>query len=163
MYAMRKDAGATMLEMVATIAILGILALGALQIVTNVTEGWLQVRNESASAENIQAALTRITHEIGSMDTKRPYTFTSTSITYYYKADAAQSIIQLSGTNLLLNGNVLLNNLISGSGFQVTAPNYSVNPAAPVGIQLSVQVTGASATVTKTYTAKIELNTQRFQ
>ncbi len=132
---------------------------------TNSVEGLLQARNESAAAENVQAAMTRITHEIANMDIKRAYTFGSTSITYYYRADPAQSTIRLTGQNLQLNGNTLLNNVVPGTGFSVTAPNYisSPNPAVPVGITISVRVPGAKATVTKTYSANIELNTQRFQ
>lgn len=158
-----RESGTTLIEVVVTVAILGILAAGALAMLTNSVQGMLQSRDESAAAENVQAALTRITHEIANMDIKRSYTFGSSSMAYYYKTDASQSTIQLSGSNLLLNGNILLNNVVSGTGFSVTAPNYLTSPAVPVGITLSVRVAGAKATVTKTYTVKIELNTQRFQ
>lgn len=161
--ARRTDTGATLLEVVITIAILGIVAAGSMQMLTNSVQGWLQSRNESTAAENVQAALTRITHEIANMDTKRAYTFTSTSITYFYRTDVAQSTIQLSGTNLQLNGNTLMNNVVAGSGFAVTAPNYISSPAVPVGISLSIRIAGARTTVTRTYTTRIELNTQRFQ
>jgi len=159
----KSERGATLIEVIITLVILSTVAAGSLAILFNVVEGMIQERNIAAAEENIQAALTRITHEIANMDTKRGYTFAASSITYYYRADAAQSTIQLSGTNLQLNGNTLLNNVVSGTGFAVTAPNYITSPAVPVGITLSVRVTGAKVTATKTYTAKIELNTQRFQ
>ncbi|WP_243358216.1 PulJ/GspJ family protein [Fundidesulfovibrio terrae] len=158
-----SERGATLLEVIITLVILSMVAAGSLAILFNIVEGMIQERNVSAAEENIQGALTRITHEIANMDTKRAYTFAASSITYYYRTDATQSTIQLSGTNLQLNGNTLLNNVVSGTGFAVTAPNYTTSPAVPVGISLSVQVKGARITVTKTYTAKIELNTQRFQ
>lgn len=159
-----QERGVTLLEMAVSLAVLGILAVGALSILPNVMQGALLTRNSAASAENIQAALTRITHEVANIDTKRAYTFTSTAITYYYRAEAAQNTIQLTGTNITLNGNVLLNNVVSGSGFQVTAPNYiTPSPAIPVGIRIQVQVPALAGTVTKTFTTKIELNTQRFQ
>lgn len=155
-----SERGATLLEVIITLVILSMVAAGSLAILFNIVEGMIQERNVSAAEENIQGALTRITHEIANMDTKRAYTFAASSITYYYRTDAAQSTIQLSGTNLQLNGNTLLNNV---TAFTVTAPNYTASPAVPVGISLSAQVKGARITVTKTYTAKIELNTQRFQ
>jgi prepilin-type N-terminal cleavage/methylation domain-containing protein len=158
-----SERGVTLLEVIITLVILSMVAAGSLAILFNVVEGMIQERNVSAAQENIQAALTRITHEIANMDTKRAYTFGSSSITYYYRDDASTSTIMLSGTNLLLNGNTLLNNVVSGTGFSVTAPDYLASPAVPVGITLSVRVTGAKVTVTKPYTMKIELNTQRFQ
>lgn len=160
MNARRTETGATLLEVVITIAILGIVAAGSMQMLTNGVEGWLQSRNESTVAENVQAALTRITHEVNNMDTKRAYSFAATSITYFYRTDAAQSTIQLSGTNLQLNGNTLMNNV---TAFAVTAPNYIASPAVPVGISITVRIVGARSTVTRTYTTRIELNTQRFQ
>jgi len=159
----RGQSGVTLFEMIATLVVMSIVAAGALTLLPTVMRGTLLVRNAAASAENIQAALTRITHEVANIDTKRAYTFTSTAITYYYRAEVAQSTIQLTGTTITLNGNVLLNNVVSGSGFQVTAPNYIASPAVPVGITINAQVPVLSGTATKTFTTKIELNTQRFQ
>jgi len=159
----RKQGGTTLIELVVVLLVLGVVMAGALSILPDAVRGMLLVRDESAAAENIQAALTRITHELSNMDTKRSYSFGSTSITYYYRAEAAQSTLQLSGTNLVLNGNVLLDNLVSGSGFQVTSPNYIASPAVPAGVTLKVLVPSLEGTVTKTYTTKIEFNTQRFQ
>ncbi|MFP5220715.1 MAG: type II secretion system protein J [Acidobacteriota bacterium] len=158
-----QERGVTLLEMAVSLAVLGILAVGSLSILPNVMQGALLARNAAASAENIQAALTRITHEVANIDTKRAYNFTSTAITYYYRAEASQNTIQLTGTTITLNGNVLLNNVVSGSGFQVTAPNYIASPAIPVGIRIQARVPTLDGTVTKSFTTKIELNTQRFQ
>jgi len=155
----RPDSGMTLLEVVATVAILGVVAVGSLAMLANSVQGLIQARNESAAAENVQAALTRIIHEIVNMDTKRAYTFGSSSITYYYRTDATQSTIQLSGTTVQLNGNTLLNNVIAGTGFTVAGPPGTNPPA----ITITVQVVGAKATVNKTYSTSIELNTQRFQ
>jgi type II secretory pathway pseudopilin PulG len=158
------ERGATIIEVILTVAILGIVIAGPIGFLANIIDGFIFERNISAAEENIQAALTRITHEVANMDTKRSYTFGSSSITYYYKNNAAQTTILLSGTNILLDGNILLNNVLSGTGFAVTAPNYIASPATPAGITIRAQVTGADKlTVTKTYTARIELNTQRFQ
>ncbi|MFZ5428302.1 MAG: PulJ/GspJ family protein [Thermodesulfobacteriota bacterium] len=159
----RNQGGGTLLEMTAVLAVLGVVMAGALSILPDAVRGMILARDESAAAENIQAALTRITHEVSNMDTKRPYSFTSTSITYYYRNEGVQSTISLSGTNLTLNGNVLLGNLVSGSGFQVSSPNYIASPAVPAGVTLNVRVPGLNGMVTKTYTTKIEFNTQRFQ
>ncbi len=153
----------TLFEVAATLAVMGILAAGAASVLTGAVEGALESRNQSTSAENIQAALTRITHEIANMDIKRSYSFNSTSISYYYRASGSQSTIQLSGTNLLLNGQVLLSGLVSGSGFQVTAPNYITSPAVPAQVSLTVQVPTVGGSVSRTFTAKISLNTQRWQ
>lgn len=155
----RNDTGTTLLELIAALVILGTVAAGALAILTNVTQGMIQTRTESAVAENVQAALTRITHEIANMDIKRAYSFGSSSISYYYRTDGAQSTIQLSGTTLQLNGNTLLNNLVSGTGFAVTAPA----PTTPAGITITVRIVGPKSTVNKSFTTSIELNTQRFQ
>jgi prepilin-type N-terminal cleavage/methylation domain-containing protein len=160
-----SERGTTLLEVIVTLVLVSMVAAGGLAILTNIVEGMIQERNVSAAEENIQGALTRITHEIANMDTKRGYSFPTNGITYYYRDDAAQSTIQLSGTNLLLNGNTLLNNVVSGTGFVITQPDYkpASGPAVPLGITLTVQVKGATTTVNKSYTAKIELNTQRFQ
>jgi type II secretory pathway pseudopilin PulG len=149
--------------MITVTLVLGIVAVGTLTMLTNSVQGMVLARNEATAAENIQAALTRITHEVANMDTKRAYAFTSNSITYYYKSDVAQSSISLSGNTIQLNNNVLLNNLPNSGGFSVTAPNYSVSPAVPVGITINANVPTLSGTVTRAYTARIELNTQRFQ
>lgn len=159
----RNDRGVSLIETIVVVTILGAVAVGSLTFLHRATQGMLLARNEAAAAENVQAALTRITHELANMDTKRAYTFTSTSITYYYRNEASTSTLALSGTNLTLNGNVLLGNVVSGSGFQVTAPNYIASPAVPVGIRIQVNVPAVTGTVTKTYSTKIELNTQRFQ
>jgi len=157
------QSGVTLLEMIATLVVMSIVAAGALTLLPAVMRGTLLARNAAASAENIQAALTRITHEVANIDTKRAYTFTSTAITYYYRAEATQNTIQLTGTTITLNGNVLLNNVVSATGFQVTAPNYIASPAVPVGITINAQIPVLSGTATKAFTTKIELNTQRFQ
>lgn len=155
--------GATLIEVITVTLVLGIVAAGSLTMLANSVQGMVEARNEATAAENIQAALTRITHEVANMDTKRAYTFAANSITYYYKNDAAQSNIRLSGNTILLNNNVLLNNLPNAGGFAVTAPNYSTSPAVPVGVTINANVPTTDGTVTRTYTARIELNTQRFQ
>jgi type II secretory pathway pseudopilin PulG len=157
--AIRNNTGTTLLELVVALVILGTVAAGALAILTNVTAGMIQTRTESAVAENVQAALTRITHEIVNMDIKRAYSFGSSSITYYYRTDGAQSTIQLSGTTLQLNGNTLLNNVVAGTGFAVTAPTSTT----PTGITITVLMVGPKSSVNKSFTTSIELNTQRFQ
>lgn len=155
--------GATLIEVITVTLVLGIVAVGTLTMLTNSVQGMVVARNEATAAENIQAALTRITHEVANMDTKRAYTFSSNSITYYYRDDAAQSNIRLSGNTILLNNNILLNNLPNSGGFSVTSPNYSTSPAVPVGITINANVPTINGTVTRAYTARIELNTQRFQ
>ncbi|WP_243439345.1 prepilin-type N-terminal cleavage/methylation domain-containing protein [Fundidesulfovibrio soli] len=158
--ARKTERGFSVLEVVVTVVILAIVAAGGLGIMANVTQGFLQERAVSAAAENAQAALTRIIHEVSNLDTKRSYSLASNTITYYYRTDASQSTIQRTGTNLLLNGNTLLNNV---TAFTTTAPNYGASPAVPAAVSIQVQIVGPKATVTKTYTAKIELNSQRFQ
>ncbi len=149
-----------MLEVAAAVAILGIVAASALGILANVTQGFMQARAETAAAENAQAALTRIIHEVANIDTKRSYSLAGNVITYYYRTDATQSTIQRTGTNLQLNGNTLLSNV---TAFTTTQQNYGTSPAVPAAVSMQVQVVGPKDTVTKTYSAKIELNSQRFQ
>lgn len=159
--ARKNQSGTTLLEVAATLAIMGILAAGATAIIFNTVEGSLSARNQSASAENIQGAITRITHEIANLDIKRSYTFGASSIAYYYRSDANQSTIQLSGSTITLNGNVLLTNV---TGFQVTAPNYITSPAVAPQVRITVNVPRADGTtVSRVFTAKISLNTQRWQ
>lgn len=154
--------GFSLLEMAVTLAILGIAATGALGIMANITQGMMQERAESAAAENAQAALTRIIHEVANIDTKRDWSLTGNVIRGYYRTDANQTTIQLSGTNLQLNGNTLLNNVVAGTGFSVTPPSYG-STTTPVAVTIRTQVVGPKDTVTKIYTTKVELNTQRFQ
>jgi len=157
------EKGTTLLEMAAVLVILGMVAAGATAMLTNAAEGMINSRNASTSAEEIQAAFTRITHEITNADTKRGYDFTGNSISYYYRNSAAQTTIQLSGTNLLLDGNILLNNVQSNTGFSVTPPNYGVTPGVPVRVTLIVNVPMVTGVVQKTYSTRIEVITQRFQ
>ena len=160
MHGMEHERGYSLVEVVFTLVILGMVAAGAVGLLVNVTEGFMQARAESTAAENAQAALTRIIHEVANLDTKRSYSLLSNTITYYYRTDVAQSTIQLSGTNLQLNGNTLLNNVV---GFTTTKQDYGVSPATPAAVSIQVQIVGPKVTVTKTYSAKIELNAQRFQ
>ena len=156
-----KQNGFTLLEVIVTTVILGMAAVAVLGFFTRAVEGMLLTRNETAAEENIQAALTRITHEVANLDTKRAYSFSSNTITSYYRTDAATTTIVRAGTTITLGGNILLNNVVNAaSGFTVTQPTspYSVT------VSISVQVPGLrGATTTKTYSTVINLNTQRFQ
>ena len=157
--------GTTLLELVVTLIILGIVAAGALPVLMNVVEGWILARNEAAAEENIQAALTRITHEIANADTKRLSStwISSNVVTYYYRTESSQTVIRLNGTNLQINNNTLLGNVVSGTGFVATQQNFGATPPTPVVVQLTVRVNTVSGTINKMYNTNIALNTQRFQ
>ncbi|MBI4805760.1 MAG: prepilin-type N-terminal cleavage/methylation domain-containing protein [Desulfovibrio sp.] len=163
--ARENQRGTTLIELIVTLVILGIVAAGALPVLMNVLQGWLLAKNEAAAEENIQAALTRITHEIANADTKRLTSswISSNVLTYYYMTDVSQTIIQLNGTNLQINNNTLVGNVVSGTGFVATQQNFGANPPTPVVIQLTVRVPTWKGNVNKTYNTNIALNTQRFQ
>jgi prepilin-type N-terminal cleavage/methylation domain-containing protein len=160
--------GMTLLEMVLTLIVLGMLAVGASAILYNGVLGALQTRNDTATAENAQAALTRIAHEIANINTKANYSIDTTNmiLTYYYRTDGSQSVITRTGTNITIQANgggtyTLMNNVTNAAaGFTVSQP-YSA-----YSVQISIQVAVPSAygtAVSKTYTTVVDLNDQRFQ
>jgi len=151
-----KQRGFTLLEIVITLVIVGFAAVGVSALLTNVVTGMLYTRSASASAENIQAALTRITHELANMDTQRSITWGASSVTYYYKQDASTTTIQLTGSALQLNGNTLLDNV---TAFSISRPANSVS----VSVSMTVNVPTQNGTTPKVFSTYINLNTQRFQ
>lgn len=157
MIAMEKSQrGFTLIEVITTLVVLSLLGMGAANLLANVAQGMLQTRNATAAAENIQAALTRITHELANMDSQRAFTISASSATYYYKADVAQTTIQLSGTNLQLNGNTLLNNV---TAFALARAGNSID----VTVSMTVRIPTLTGTTSKVYATVVNLNTQRFQ
>jgi prepilin-type N-terminal cleavage/methylation domain-containing protein len=164
----KYNGGFTLLELIATLVVFGMMAVGVTAILTQGVEGALQTRNDTATAENAQAALTRIAHEIANINTKENYTIDTTNmiLTYYYRTDGSQSVIERTGTNITIQANggatyTLLNNVTNAAaGFTVSQP-YS---AYSVQISLQVAVPSAYGTAkTETYTTVVDLNDQRFQ
>ena len=154
-----SENGFTLFEVVVTLIILGIVAGGAVSLFTNVVEGMILTRNATASAEKIQTALTRITHELAGANLAVQSSVVSggNTLSYYYATDPTLYTVQRSGTNLTLNGNVLLDNIVNnGTGFTAAQNVYSVT------ITINVLVPMVSGTTAKTYTTVIDLNSQRF-
>ncbi len=150
--------GFTLLETIVTLVIVALSAVAIIDLFTNVVSGMIYSRSASASAENIQAALTRITHELANMDTKRNFTLASNSVTYYYRQDANASTIQLTGSNLELNGNTLLNNV---TAFSLAKPANSISVS--VSMTVNVPTPTPGTTTSKVFSTYVNLNPQRFQ
>lgn len=148
--------GFTLLETVVTLVIVGFAAVSISAMLTNVVNGMLYARSASASAENIQAAMTRITHELANMDTQRAITWGGNSVTYYYRTDAATTTIQLNGSTIQINNNTLLDNV---TAFSLTFTQGNI----AVAVSLTVNVPTPTATTAKTFSTFVNLNMQRFQ
>lgn len=156
-----RQNGFTLLEVVVVTLLVGLAAVSVTAFFTKAVEGALFTRDVTAAQENIQAALTRVTHEVANLDTKRAYSFANNAIVYYYRDESTQTTIARSGTLLQINGETLLDNVVnSTAGFTVTQPinAYSIT----VSLSVNIPVLNASS-VTKTYSTVINLNTQRFQ
>lgn len=156
---MRKhQQGFTLLETVVTLVIVSLSAVAIIDLFTNVVSGMLYARSASASAENIQAALTRITHELANLDSKRNFTLSSSSVTYFYRQDANASTIQRTGSTLQLNGNTLLDNV---TAFALAKPANSISVS--VSMTVNVPTPTPGTTTSKVFSTFVNLNPQRFQ
>ena len=154
-----SEKGFTLFELIVTLIILGVVAGGATSLFSNVVEGMILTRNVTTSEEKIQTALTRLTHELANANLKVnndevvPGRGTGTTFSYYYANDPTPYTVQLTGSNLTLNGNVLLDNV---TGFTTAQNGYSAS------FTVNVLVPTVHGATPKSYSPVIDLSTQRF-
>jgi prepilin-type N-terminal cleavage/methylation domain-containing protein len=163
-----KNSGFTLIEIVATMVIVGLVAVAGWSILSNIVEGTLNTRYATAAAEKIQSAFMRISLELANADRTRSITVDNVNkkITYYYQSDSTQSAIQLSGTNLQLVGPSSTGTLVDKVD-TATGITLSALPAAgaPFSITLTIPVLVPrwdQTTVSRSYSTTIDLNPNRF-
>jgi prepilin-type N-terminal cleavage/methylation domain-containing protein len=120
-----RQKGFTLIEVILSIVIIGILAVFMSTGIARIIEGYLFSRDNADTALNAQVALTRVIKEFKSIHTVT--TGTGTSITYdYYRYDMnnpegilANRTLSWAGSSapLMLGGNTLADNI---SDFEIT-------------------------------------------
>jgi prepilin-type N-terminal cleavage/methylation domain-containing protein len=92
--------GFTLIELIAVLIIIGVISIGIYSLLANIVNGFNHTRYVTDYTENLQIALTRITHEVANINTTKTYTISQSSITYYYGSDSNTSNISFSGSNI---------------------------------------------------------------
>ena len=147
--------GFTLIEIIAVLVILSILFVGIFPILSNAVKGFNQAKNVTDYTETVQSALTRISHEMANINTKKALSISNNSIIYYFGTDSSPSTVSLSGSNLTLNDYTILSNV---SSFIITKPS---DPR--VDITITSTIPDVDGAISRSFTIKTDLNPERFQ
>lgn len=136
-----KGAGFTLVEIIITLIILGIVVVIPFAAYLNSVRSHMDAKQNYAEAQKAQAAMMRITLE---MQNASSITASNNIISYTYIPDSTKRTISLTGSNLNLHKEsdkkdyALTDNLISETGFTAS---YSSNL---LSLTLSVNLTNGS-------------------
>lgn len=107
--------GFTLIEIIATLVLVGIIVALVGAGVARIVEGLFFTRMNAATVQKGQVAATRLVNEFKNISSVAFGTST-TSIIYYKKGATGSQTVQRSGSTLLLNGDTLTDNV---AGFQL--------------------------------------------
>jgi len=146
---LRSRSGFTLIELVGSIVILGLLALiGTLGII-NVIDGYRFAANNAELSQKAETALMRMTIELSYLVTNGILSGTATSINYRsdFGSGNEDHTLSLSGSQIQLD-TITLTDLVDGGGFQLlyyaSDGVTQVSPASAKIIGISLTLRGAN-------------------
>ena len=165
----RAGGGFTLIEVIATLVIVGMLAVFGTSMLSNVIQGYNSARNADEVVQKAQMALQRMTVEFSQI-VPQYATGSATSITYNYNGEP-NSIISQSGNRIVYQYNgtsyTLLDGVAAGSlrftyftNYNSTAMTSFANNANVnlVGITFNMQGDDTSIGVNQAYSTRVKLN-----
>jgi prepilin-type N-terminal cleavage/methylation domain-containing protein len=159
-------AGFTLIELIAVLVLMGVLAIFCGQLLTTPIQGYIQARSADEVVQKAQMALQRMTVELSYID-RATTTGTPTSLNYNGNVVNAHAI-SLNGTNLVYTQDgqpyTLADGLAAG-GLLFTYYNTFNSPAAAnfssatniIGISLTMHGDDWSAGLNKTFSTRVTI------
>lgn len=154
-----NEKGFTLIEMIVSLVLVGILAVIAGLGLVNITQGYIFAKKNAETVQKTQIAITRIIKELGAAEPQTSgataiTTAGTTTVSYTRRASVgsttfisntisiANGLVQMSGTT---NGTLLNNVVTASSSFAYfdAAGNTTANPADIRRIDVTLRVTGA--------------------
>jgi len=124
----RDSRGFTLIEIIAVLVLVGILGAGGAYAISKAAEAYVFTRDNASMAQKIQAAITRMAVDFTYLDTAATAAQSSDGVSFTYVGDYPyypQAIgdapvtethtITQTGTELLYDGDVLLDNVADGT------------------------------------------------
>lgn len=164
----KKKMGFTLIEIIATLFLLGILAIFGTKILKTAISGYVQTRGADGLVQQAQMALQRMTIEFSYIKAAGT-TGTGTSLNYNGGNIIGQHLISVSGSNLYYsqNGtNYVLADGLAPNGLQFTyyttynsaASSSFSNATTLIGINLTMLVKDSMSNATKTFSTRVSIN-----
>jgi prepilin-type N-terminal cleavage/methylation domain-containing protein len=133
--------GFTLLEVIVSLVLIGIIAAIAGIGLVQITEGYVLARKNAETVQKAQIAMTRMIKELGSIMTIS--SSSATSITYT-RSGSVTNTIQLSGELVQISGSTLIDNVTAFSLTYYDAADSTTTTAASIRrINISLTVRGA--------------------
>jgi prepilin-type N-terminal cleavage/methylation domain-containing protein len=144
---MGKAKGFTLIEMVATLVLVGIMAVGMAYFLIPGIQGYLFAQENAELTQKVELAMTRLTREL-----RECYTCDGAeeaiSLPFAFENTLGNREISLSNGNLKINGYILLNKVQSADIFT----RYSTDP---LGLNIELDITHQQEGSTLTFTTNI--------
>lgn len=160
--------GFTLIEMIAALVIMGMIALFGTNMLTNAVRGYTAARNADEVAQKAQLALQRMTIEFSALDPLLASGY-ATNLTYSY-SNVPHTISQSSNKIYYSQGGsnyTLLDGVAAGSlqfqyytGYANAATNsFSNNPSISlVGVSFNMQGDDTSIGMMQSYSTRVKVN-----
>jgi len=162
MFRISGNAGFTLLELLVSLVLIGIIAtLAGLGIVA-VVEGFLFTKMNAATVQKGQVAMKRLVKEFNRIRINGVTSASANSIMFSAYKDGVPEThtVSLSGTDLLLDDIVLTDSLNSGDGFELgyydayDSEKYTTWTTARTIIEITIRIKGADGQVS-TFTQRV--------
>jgi prepilin-type N-terminal cleavage/methylation domain-containing protein len=139
---MSNEKAFTLIEVIVSLVLIGILATIAGMGLVQITQGYVFAKQNSETAQKAQIAMARIVKELGAVNTIN--STSSTSVTYT-RPGPVTNTIALSGTTVTLNTIPLIDNVTAFALDRFDAANNSTTTAANIRrVDITLTVRGAN-------------------
>lgn len=150
----KKDEGFSLIEIIVVLVISGIILAVAGMGIVKVTESLVFTQKNASTNLKAQVALTRLEIELHMIDNVASGTATNLVYVYNTGSHAGSHSLSYSGNSILLDGDVLVDNIISFSLAYFDTYNGATQATWPAGsttrriIELNFSITGADGVST---------------
>ncbi|MDZ7762151.1 MAG: type II secretion system protein [Desulfovermiculus sp.] len=146
---MGKEKGFTLIEMVATLVLVGIMAVGIAYLLVPGIQGYLFAQENAQLTQKVELAMTRLTRELRECyDCNGTEGEIDLSFTFTFENTQGNRDITLSNGDLKINGYTLLDNVQSAD----VLTRYSTDP---LSIRIKLDVAHQQGDGTLTFTTNV--------